>query len=82
MAANSRKWLEMAGNGRKWLEMAGNGWKSLEEEGWKSKLRCLEIGGNEVGPSTEIILEDLLIIRPDLDVARDRPKGEDEKVDR
>ena len=52
-----------------------------EEEGWKSKLRCLEIGGNEVGPSTEIILEDLLIIRPDLDVARDRPKGEDEKLD-
>lgn len=39
-------------------------------------LRALELGGNEVGEVVEEILKELNEIRPDLDVARDRPSAE------
>lgn len=40
-------------------------------------LRVLEIGGNEIGESVELALKDLKAVHPELDVARDKPKGND-----
>jgi len=52
-----------------------------------STLRILEIGGNEVGERVELALKDLKVVRPELDVARDKPTSNgswserDENVD-
>ena len=40
-----------------------------------STLRVLEIGGNEVGETVELALKDLKVVRPELDIARDKPKS-------
>jgi len=41
-----------------------------------SKLKTIELGGNEVGDDVERLLKELEVIRPDLDVARDKPSVE------
>lgn len=41
-----------------------------------SVLRTIELGGNEVGEEVESILRELSVVRPELDVARDRPSVE------
>eukprot|EP00554_Chaetoceros_debilis_P000111 CAMPEP_0194096900 /NCGR_PEP_ID=MMETSP0149-20130528/57586_1 /TAXON_ID=122233 /ORGANISM="Chaetoceros debilis, Strain MM31A-1" /LENGTH=470 /DNA_ID=CAMNT_0038782901 /DNA_START=95 /DNA_END=1507 /DNA_ORIENTATION=- len=41
-----------------------------------SVLRTIELGGNEVGDEVERILKQMEIIRPEIDVARDRPSVE------
>ena len=38
-----------------------------------SALRTIELGGNEVGEEVEEILKEMMIVRPELDIARDRP---------
>lgn len=40
-----------------------------------SHLRVLELGGNEIGQEAEMLLKELAIKRPELDIARDRPKA-------
>jgi hypothetical protein len=42
-----------------------------------SALRIIELGGNEIGESVELALKDLKAVHPELDVARDKPKGND-----
>jgi len=38
-----------------------------------SALVALELGGNEIGSEAEEILKELYDVRPELDIARDRP---------
>lgn len=45
------------------------------DNAFDSTLRVLEIGGNEVGENVELALKDLKVVRPELDVARDKPKS-------
>ena len=45
----------------------------VKNEPDNSVLRTIELGGNEVGKEVEDILKELLIVRPELDIARDRP---------
>ena len=45
------------------------------DNAFDSALRVLEIGGNEVGENVELALRDLKVVRPELDVARDKPKS-------
>ena len=47
------------------------------DEGFDSALRTLEIGGNEVTEGVEEEIKKLGKIRPELDVARDKPKTAD-----
>lgn len=47
------------------------------DNSFDSTLRVLEIGGNEIGESVELALKDLQAVHPELDVARDKPKGND-----
>mmetsp|Transcript_22492 Transcript_22492/g.64681 ORF Transcript_22492/g.64681 Transcript_22492/m.64681 type:complete len:542 (+) Transcript_22492:138-1763(+) len=44
------------------------------DHSFDSTLLILEIGGNEIGESVELALKDLKAVRPELDVARDKPK--------
>ncbi len=48
----------------------------LKHEPDTSKLKTIELGGNEVGDDVERMLKELEILRPDLDVARDKPSVE------
>ena len=45
------------------------------DNAFDSTLRILEIGGNEVGENVELALKHLKVVRPELDVARDKPKS-------
>ena len=45
------------------------------DNAFDSTLRVLEIGGNEIGENVELALKDLKGVRPELDVARDKPKS-------
>ena len=47
------------------------------DNSFDSTLRVLGIGGNEIGESVELALKDLKAVHPELDVARDKPKGND-----
>ena len=46
----------------------------LDGKGCISKLRLLEIGGNQGGHGVEEVIKKLKKVHPDLDVARDRPR--------
>jgi Ran GTPase-activating protein (RanGAP) involved in mRNA processing and transport len=45
----------------------------VKNEPDNSVLQTIELGGNEVGEEVEGILKEMVIVRPELDVARDRP---------
>ena len=47
------------------------------DNSFDSTLHVLELGGNEIGESVELALKDLKAVHPELDVARDKPKGND-----
>ena len=43
---------------------------------FESKLRVLEIGGNSGGDAVEEAIKRVKQVHPELDIARDKPKGE------
>lgn len=47
---------------------------SVVDNEYESALRVLELGGNEVGERFESALKDLKLVKPELDVAHDKPK--------
>lgn len=47
---------------------------SISDNDLNSTLRVLELGGNEGGELVEAALKDLKRVKPELDVARDKPK--------
>ena len=50
---------------------------SIASPGKECKLRVLEIGGNQGGNAVEAAVKELKTVKPNLDVARDRPKRAD-----
>lgn len=51
------------------------------DNAFDSTLRILEIGGNEVGENVELALKHLKVVRPELDVARDKPKSNERSTE-
>ncbi len=45
----------------------------VKNEPDNSVLRTIELGGNEVGDKVEELVKEMMIVRPELDIARDRP---------
>ena len=69
--------LDLGGNRAKESAVAALlGVIMIKNEPDENALRALELGGNEIGEVAEEILKELYEIRPELDVARDRPSVE------